>query len=120
MGWKQQLLILTAAAAPKSAKPAKGAMKAANGLIPPPESTPYPIKKIIWNYIFRLRTPVGSLISFGHTTFRFLFFVTFGEEVMKAWKYHLIFVYILQGKMCKTEKTGKENHATKWLIHCID
>ena len=33
--------MLTAAAAPKSAKPARGAIKAAKGLIPPPES-PYP------------------------------------------------------------------------------
>ena len=32
---------------------------------------------------------------------------------MKLQKYYLIFVYILQGKMGKTEKNRKENHATK-------
>ena len=32
---------------------------------------------------------------------------------MKLQKYYVIFVYILQGKMGKTEKNRKENHATK-------
>ena len=32
---------------------------------------------------------------------------------MKLRKYYVIFVYILQGKMAKTEKNRKENHATK-------
>ena len=32
---------------------------------------------------------------------------------MKLRKYYVIFVYILQGKMGKTEKKWKENHATK-------
>ena len=33
---------------------------------------------------------------------------------MKMWKYYVIFVYILQGKMGKTEKNWeKKNHATK-------
>ena len=32
---------------------------------------------------------------------------------MKIRKYYVIFVYILQGKMGKTEKNRKENHATK-------
>ena len=31
----------------------------------------------------------------------------------KIQKYYIIFVYILQGKMGKTEKNRKENHATK-------
>ena len=31
----------------------------------------------------------------------------------KLQKYYVIFVYILQDKMGKTEKTRKENHATK-------
>ena len=43
----------------------------------------------------------------------FWFLVTFGEEVMKIQKYYVIFVYILQGKMGKTVKKRKENHATK-------
>ena len=34
----------------------------------------------------------------------FLFFVTSGDEVRKIHKYYVIFVYILQGKMGKTEK----------------
>ena len=43
----------------------------------------------------------------------FSFLVTFGDKVTKIRKYYLIFVYILQGKMRKTEKIQKENHATK-------
>ena len=43
----------------------------------------------------------------------FWFFVNFGDEVMKIQKNYVIFVYILQGKMGKTEKKLKENHATK-------
>ena len=39
--------------------------------------------------------------------------VTFGDEVTKIRKHYIIFVYILQGKMGKTEKKQKENHATK-------
>ena len=34
----------------------------------------------------------------------FSFLVTFGDEVTKIRKYYVIFVYILQGKMGKTEK----------------
>ena len=36
------------------------------------------------------------------------FLVTFGDEVTKIRKYCVIFVYILQGKMGKTEKNGKK------------
>ena len=39
--------------------------------------------------------------------------VIFGDEVMKIRKYCVIFVYILQGKMGKTEKKLKENQASK-------
>ena len=35
----------------------------------------------------------------------FWFLVTFGKEVTKIQKYYVTFVYILQGKMGKTEKT---------------
>ena len=45
--------------------------------------------------------------------FSFWFLVTYGDEVTKIQKYYVIFVYILQGKMGKTEKNRKENHATK-------
>ena len=45
--------------------------------------------------------------------FHFSFLVTFGDEVTKIRKYYVIFVYILQGKMGKTQKKQKENHATK-------
>ena len=38
----------------------------------------------------------------------FSFLVTFGNEVTKIQKYFIIFVYILQGKMGKTEKNGKK------------
>ena len=40
----------------------------------------------------------------------FWFLVTYGHEVTKIWKYYVIFVYILPGKM---EKKQKENHASK-------
>ena len=50
---------------------------------------------------------------FRSSHFSFLDLVTFGEEVMKIRKYYVIFVYILQGKIGKTEKNWKENHATK-------
>ena len=50
---------------------------------------------------------------FAHPIFCFWFLITFGDEVTKIQKYYLIFVYIWQGKMGKTEKEWKENHATK-------
>ena len=63
-----------------------------------------------------LKVGLGDLkidYCFVHSIFRFWFFVTFGNEVTKIRKYYVIFVYILQGKMGKTEKNRKENHATK-------
>ena len=43
--------------------------------------------------------------------FVFWFLVTFGNKVKKIGKYYVIFVYILQGKMCKTEKkTKRKSH----------
>ena len=50
---------------------------------------------------------------FVHPIFHFWFLFTFGDEVTKIQKYYVIFVYILKGKMGKTEKKRKENHATK-------
>ena len=52
-------------------------------------------------------------LCFVHPKFCFWVLVTFGDEDMKIRKYYVIFVYILQGKMGKTEKNWKENHATK-------
>ena len=52
-------------------------------------------------------------MCFVHPTFRFWFFVTYDDEVTKIQKYYVILVYILQGKMGKTQKIWKENHATK-------
>ena len=46
-------------------------------------------------------------------SFHFLFFVSFGNEVTKIWKYFVIFVYILQGKKSKMEIQRKENHEAK-------
>ena len=40
----------------------------------------------------------------------FWFLVTFGYKVTKLQKYYIIFVYILQGKMGKTEKRGRKSH----------
>ena len=53
-------------------------------------------------------------ICFVHPIFRFWFLVTFGNEVTKIWKYYIIFVYILQGKMGKPEKNGKKIKQLKW------
>ena len=36
----------------------------------------------------------------------FFVLVTFGDKVTKIWKYYVIFVYILQGKIGKMEKKG--------------
>ena len=44
----------------------------------------------------------------------FLFLVTFCDKVTKIWKYYIIFVWILQGKMDKTEKKGKKIAQLKW------
>ena len=46
------------------------------------------------------------LIRSSH--FSFWFLVTFGDEVTKIQKYYVIFAYILQGKMGKTEKNRKK------------
>ena len=45
---------------------------------------------------------------FVHPIFRFWFLVTFGDKVTKILKHYVIFVYILQGKMGKTEKNRKK------------
>ena len=54
---------------------------------------------------------IDTTLLFHSSHFSFL--VTFGNEVTKIRKYYVIFVYILQGKMGKTEKNWKENHTTK-------
>ena len=51
---------------------------------------------------------------FRSSHFSFLVLVTFGNEVTKIRKYYVIFVYILQGKMGKTEKNGKKITQLKW------
>jgi hypothetical protein len=62
----------------------------------------------------QLKPPkITSLVFLHSFHFRFWFLVTFGEKVKEIRKYHVIFVYILQGKMGKTEKKQKESHATK-------
>ena len=53
------------------------------------------------------------MLCFVHQISRFRFLDTFGDEVTKIRKYYVIFAYILQGKMGKTQKKWKENHATK-------
>ena len=60
-----------------------------------------------------LPTGPKSAQCFVHPIFCFLFLVIFFDEVMKLWKYYVIFVYILQGNRGKMEKKRKENHATK-------
>ena len=58
------------------------------------------------------KTLENWFICFIHPIFCYWFLVTFGDEITKIRKYYVIFVYILQGKMGKTKKTQKENHAT--------
>ena len=53
------------------------------------------------------------MLCFVHPISRFWFLETFGDEVTKIRKYYVIFAYILQGKMGKTQKIWNENHATK-------
>ena len=48
-------------------------------------------------------------LCFVHPIFCFWFLVTFGNEVTKIRKYYVIFVYILQGKMGKTEKKERKS-----------
>ena len=52
-------------------------------------------------------------LCFVHPIFRFWFLVTYGNKVTKIRKYYVIFVYILQGMIGKTEKNQNENHTTK-------
>ena len=54
-------------------------------------------------------------LCFVQPIFRFGFLVTFGSEITKIRKYYVIFVYILQGKMGKMEKT--ERKSLKWPKH---
>ena len=58
-----------------------------------------------------------QLLEFEHennTIVSFIPFVVFDFELSdKVIKYYVIFVYIFQGKMGKTEKNLKENHTTK-------
>ena len=51
---------------------------------------------------------------FRSSHFCFWFLVTFGNKVTKIRKYYVIFVYILQGKMGKTEKNRKKIRQLKW------
>jgi len=48
-------------------------------------------------------------------TLRYWFLVTFCNNVTEIQKYYVIFVYILQGKMGKTENTENEIMQLKWL-----
>ena len=66
-----------------------------------------------FHYSWKLVSNVGN-DCFVHPIFRFWFLVTFGNEVTKIRKYYVIFVYILQGKMGKTEKNGKKITQLKW------
>jgi hypothetical protein len=59
---------------------------------------------------------LGVAWSVRRTCVSFIPFFVYGFWSLlatKLRKYSIIFVYILQGKMCKMEKTRKENHATK-------
>ena len=51
-----------------------------------------------------------TLLCFVHPIFRFWFLVNFGNKVRKIWKYYVIFIYILQSRMGKTEKMERKSH----------
>ena len=73
----------------------------------------------VFNWVFALQFDRFKNVSFGdicfvHPIFRFWFLVTFGDEITKIQKHYIIFVYILQGKMDKTEKNGKKTTQLKW------
>ena len=57
---------------------------------------------------------VLSWMPFMFRSSHFSFLVTFGDEVAKIQKYYVIFVYILKGKMAKTEKNRKKITQLKW------
>ena len=73
------------------------------------------VKKALSHLVFYPEFPNDLANSFNLPlcSSHFSFLVTFGDKVMKIRKYYVIFVYILQGKMGKTEKNRKENHATR-------
>ena len=52
-------------------------------------------------------------LCFVHPIFRFWFLVTYGNKVTKIQNYYVIFVYILQGKMGKTEKNPERKSRNK-------
>ena len=65
------------------------------------------------NYFWTLPTWwVVSTLSYLPINVSFL--VTFGDQVTKIRKYYGTFVYILQGKMCKTEKNRIKITELKW------
>ena len=80
-----------------------------------------------YNYtgpIFNLQTsgqnPFWDLIliyCFVHPISHSWFLVTFGNKITKVRKCYLLFVYILHGKMGKTEKIGKKITQIKRLIY---
>ena len=69
---------------------------------------------MIWTICFpffwqfqRIFPQSDSHYCFVHSIFRLWFLVTFGNKVMKIQQYYKIFVYILQGKMGKTERKSE-------------
>ena len=90
-----------------------------------PHKTGFLVKTCQELYVWISFLPISTIFShktvrsiihyiyFIHPIFRFRFLVTFGNEVTKIRNFYVIFVYILQGKMGKTEKNRKEYHTTK-------
>ena len=91
-------------------------------LVSKDQNTRNKLAKVVTKLIEILNDPIGENIHnpltlkknhscFVHPIFCFWFLVTFGDEVTKIRKYYVIFVYILQGKMGKTEKeTERKSH----------
>ena len=80
----------------------------------------YTINSFFWTQKLRNSNLAIKLYSrncdlcFVHPIFGFSFLVTFGDQVTKIWKYYVIFVYILQSKMGKTEKNEEKITQLKW------
>ena len=73
-------------------------------------------KRHLWHALFveskylLLKSVHSSMFCSSH----FWFLVTYSDKVTKIPKYYVIFVYILQGKMCKTEKIKKKITQPNW------
>ena len=72
------------------------------------------VNKINQNILFRNKKILFNLFKSFSLHFLVLVFGHFWQRSYKYTKYYVIFVYILQGKMGKTEKNEKKIMQLKW------